>query len=56
MNRKYTLHIISALILSIALVLCGCGGGEYIDDQALEEELVSYDRFDEMTDRIFHLV
>ena len=26
------------------------------DDQALEEELVSYDRFDEMTDRIFHLV
>ncbi|MBP3898949.1 MAG: glycoside hydrolase family 5 protein [Mogibacterium sp.] len=37
MNRKYTLHIISALILSIALVLCGCGDGEYSDDQALED-------------------
>ena len=37
MNRKYTLHIISALIMSIALVLCGCGGGGYIDDQALED-------------------
>lgn len=37
MNRKYTLHIITALILTIALILCGCGGGEYIDDQALED-------------------
>lgn len=37
MNRKYTLHIISALILSIALILSGCGGGEYSDDQVLED-------------------